>query len=37
MTPESAADVPDDLELLRHGFEEFRNTQLGHVQLPEAL
>jgi len=37
MTPESAADVPDDLERLRRHFEEFRYTHPGHMRLPEAL
>ncbi len=37
MTPEAAADVPDDLQQLRRRFEEFRNTRAGHTRLPEAL
>jgi hypothetical protein len=37
MTPEAAADVPDDLEQLRRRFEEFRNTRPGHARLPEVL
>ena len=37
MAPESAADVPGELEQLRRRFEEFRNTRPGHARLPEAL
>lgn len=37
MTPEAAADVPEDLQQLRRRFEEFRNTRPGHARLPEAL
>jgi hypothetical protein len=37
MAPESAADVPSELEQLRRRFEEFRNTRSGHARLPEAL
>jgi len=32
MTPESAADVPDDLERLRRRFEVFRNTRPGRCR-----
>jgi hypothetical protein len=37
MAPESAADVPSELEQLRRRFEEFRNTRPGHARLPEDL
>jgi hypothetical protein len=37
MTPEGAADVPEDLEQLRRRFEEFRNTRPRHSRLPESL
>lgn len=37
MAPESATDVPGELEQLRRRFEEFRNARAGHARLPEAL
>jgi hypothetical protein len=36
MVPE-AAEIPDDLEQLRHRFEEFRVTRSGRSRFPEAL
>jgi hypothetical protein len=37
MVPEAAAGIPEDLEHLRHRFEEFRNARVGRSPLPEAL
>lgn len=36
MATEASA-VPEDLEQLRHRFEEFRKAQPGHSRLPESL
>lgn len=37
MAPESAVDVPGELEQRRCRFEEFRKTRPGHARLPEDL
>ena len=36
MATETSA-VPEDLEQLRHRFEDFRKAQPGHSRLPESL